>query len=392
MLFVKYQFCRGVLICFGSMTSVRVDTELMRARVERYTRMESPSGDPARLDALLDVLAAGWEGVGRVSRSPARGGSHLMVEIDATAGRAGEAPVLCLGHHDTVWPVGTLDTTVPLRAGHGVLHGPGVYDMKGGLVVVETAVRALLDSGREHRPIRVLVVADEEVGSPTARELVEHLARDSAAVLGFEPPHLDGALKTARWGSTRLRLTCTGRESHAALAPDDGVSAVDELVDQLSAVRARIGGVEGVLCNAGTIGGGGRTNVVASQAWCDLGLRFETPAAETTVLEWFGALAARRPGATVRAEVLGARPPWASTPATDELMDLAVQAGRASGQTVHGRPARGAADTNFVAGLEVPVVDGFGPCGRGAHAPDEQIVVGSLAERATLVAELLARI
>lgn len=361
----------------------------MQADVERYVRLESPSADAPRLDALLEVVAAGWERLGgRVWTEPAPQGAHLCVEIDGAAGREAELPVLLLGHHDTVWPVGAL----PLRAADGILYGPGVYDMKGGLVVAETAVRALRASGRAHRPIRVLVVADEEVGSPTARHLVRDRATGSAAVLGFEPPHPDGGLKTARWGSTRLRLTCTGRESHAALAPDDGVSAVDELVDQLGAVRAATEHREGVLCNAGTVGGGGRTNVVAGDAWCDLGLRFETPDQEADVLARLAALRPVRPGAVVRTEILGARPPWAATPMTAQLLTVATTAGEACGQSVTGRPARGGADTNLVGGLGVPVLDGFGPVGRGAHAPDEQIVISSLAERAELVTELLARL
>ncbi|WP_231974111.1 M20/M25/M40 family metallo-hydrolase [Pseudonocardia sp. HH130630-07] len=340
-------------------------------------------------------MAGTWRDLGARTRPvPAADGAHLLVEIDGTADRAGEAPVLCLGHHDTVWPAGTLDGPVPLRVAPGpggdVLHGPGVYDMKGGLVVLETAVRALRASGRGHRPIHVCVVADEEVGSPTARDLVRARARDSVAVLGFEPPHPDGALKTARWGSTRLRLTCTGRESHAALAPEDGVSAVDELVDQLVAARALAVATPGVLCNAGTLGGGGRTNVVAGHAWCDLGLRFETPAAETAVLDRLAAPEPVRPGAVVRGEILASRPPWPGGPGCAELLALAARAGAACGQDVDGRPARGAADTNLVGDLGVPVLDGLGPQGRGAHAPDEQIRLDSLPERAALVTELLA--
>ncbi|MEQ3549012.1 M20/M25/M40 family metallo-hydrolase [Pseudonocardia nematodicida] len=375
------------------MTALGVDAARMQADVERYARLESPSGDAGRLDDVLAMVAATWEEIGGRTRAvPASSGAHLLVEVDGSPGRTAEDPVLLLGHHDTVWPVGTLDGAVPLRAEGGILHGPGVYDMKGGLVVAETAVRALRSSGRGHRPVRVLVVADEEVGSPTARDLVRAHAQGSAAVLGFEPPHPDGALKTARWGSTRLRLRCTGRESHAALAPDDGVSAVDELVDQLTALRTAVADVDGVLCNAGTISGGGRTNVVAGDAWCDLGLRCETPAAEAAVLAWTEGLRPIRPGAVVRAEILGSRPPWATGAGTRDLLAQAVLAGRACGQTVEGRPARGAADTNLVGGLDVPVLDGLGPVGRGAHAPDEQIVLASLPERATLTAELLARI
>jgi glutamate carboxypeptidase len=167
------------------------------------------------------------------------------------------------------WPVGQLADAMPWREADGIIHGPGVFDMKGGLVVLETALEQVAD--QDHRPVRVVVVADEEIGSPSARSLVTTEAAGVYAAFGLEPPHPNGDLKTSRWGSTRVRIEITGREAHAALDPDSGVSAIDELVDQLIAVRRIVAQYREVLCNVGTITGGGRTNVVHGSASTDIG-------------------------------------------------------------------------------------------------------------------------
>lgn len=349
----------------------------MLARLREYALHETPTGDVPALDSFLDLLERRYRGLGgSTARVGHPTGAHLVAQFPGT--RAGK-PVLCLAHHDTVWPAGSL----PWRASGDTVFGPGVYDMKGGLVVLEAA----LERCPSRRPVTVLVVADEEIGSPTARSLIEEHAAGAVAALGFEPPHPDGAVKTARRGSTRLRLAVTGRESHAALSPEEGVSAIDELVDQLLTVR-RI--TSSVLCNVGTIGGGGRTNVVPASAWCEIGLRFTDTGSERTVLAALAALRPHRPGAEVTVTVLTSRPVWSR--ADPGLLRTVREAAAAVGQSIEGRPAAGGADTNVTGALGLPTIDGLGPLGRGAHAPDEQIRVPSLAARADLVAALLGRV
>ncbi|PZF81002.1 M20/M25/M40 family metallo-hydrolase [Jiangella anatolica] len=361
-------------------------------RLERYVRHETPTGDAARLDALGEVLLARHRELGAaVRRVAAAGGDHLVMEHPGRGAKAGAAPVLFLGHHDTVWPVGQLDGPMPWRVEDGVAHGPGVYDMRGGLVVMEAALE--LARAADRRPVRVVVVADEEVGSPTASALVADAARDAVAALGFESPHPDGALKSGRRGSTRLRLAVEGVEAHAALDADAGVSAVDELVDQLLLVRSIVRHAPGdVLCNVGTLTGGGRTNVVPAAAHADLGLRFTDAESERIVLDGLTSLRPIRAGATVTAEVMSRRPTWAPDEATAALLDTVRQAARGVGQRIDGAPAAGGADTNTTGSLGVPTLDGFGPRGAGAHAVHEQVVVASLAERAELVAAVLAEL
>ncbi|MEU6264470.1 M20/M25/M40 family metallo-hydrolase [Saccharopolyspora shandongensis] len=366
------------------------DAARMRDRLHRYVRLETPSGQAPALDALLDLLEQRYTELGaRTERHAHATGANLLAHFPGTGGRQGERPILCLGHHDTVWPAGALDGAVPWLERDGRIHGPGVYDMKGGLVVFETAVEMLARTA--HRPITMIVVADEEVGSPSARELIAEHCADAVAALGFEPPHPDGAVKTARWGSTRARIRVTGRESHAALAPEDGASAIEELIDQLLAVRRIAAAHPDMLCNVGTIAGGGRTNVVPGEAWCEIGMRFTDTSTEHAVLAALQDLSPIRPGATVAADILTSRPVW-TDPGPGELAETLARAARAVEQEASGRPAAGAADTNLTGSLGVPSLDGLGPVGRGAHAPDEQIVAASLPERAALVASLLAHL
>jgi glutamate carboxypeptidase len=361
--------------------------EAMRDRLREYVECETPTGDEAALDALADRLAARYRALGGdVSRS----GNHVVVHFPGRGERAGEAPLLFLGHHDTVHPVGHLAGPMPWRERDGIIHGPGVFDMKGGLVVLETAYAVVEELELSHRPVHLVVVADEEIGSPSARDLITAEADGVAAAFGLEPPHRDGALKTARRGSTRVRIAVTGRESHAGLDPQAGVSAIDELVDQLLALRQIVAQHNDVLCNVGTIAGGGRTNVVPGEASADVGLRFAGAGGERAVLDRIGALTAVRAGATVRVEVMSSRPAWGPSEQGDALLAAVRRAARSVGQEVTGAPASGAADTNQTGWLGVPSLDGLGPIGQGAHALHEQIVAASLPDRATLVAAIIA--
>ncbi|WP_116950043.1 M20/M25/M40 family metallo-hydrolase [Jiangella endophytica] len=380
------------------MNGTAPDLDALLTRLEGYVRHETPTGDAARLDALGEVLLARHRELGATTRRVAApGGDHLVMDHPGRGAKADAAPVLFLGHHDTVWPAGQLDGPMPWRVADGVAHGPGAYDMKSGLVVMETALelaRAAHEAGGAgHPPVRVVVVADEEVGSPTASALVAEAARDAVAALGFESPHPDGSLKAGRRGSTRLRLAVDGVEAHAALDPDAGASAVDELVDQLILIRSIVRHAPGdVLCNVGTVAGGGRTNVVPAAAHADIGLRFADAESERVVLDGLTSLRPIRAGAAVTAEVLSRRPTWAPDDTTSGLLGTVRRAAASVGQRIDGSPAAGGADTNTTGSLGVATLDGFGPLGAGAHAVHEQVVIASLAERARLVAAVLAEL
>jgi glutamate carboxypeptidase len=383
-------------------------------RLERYAAVETPTGDGPALDAFADLLVAdaralGMRG-GRV-RLPAGDGTGdgVLLDLPGSVGGSGpadgsgpagqpgtavapitdERPVLLLVHHDTVHPAGSLAGAVPLRRDGDLLHGPGTYDMKGGIVVALAALALLRDLGLPHPPVRLVSTPDEEVGSPSSADLVRRATTGVRCALGLEAPLPDGTLKTSRRGSTRLRLAVTGRAAHAAVDPGAGVPAIDELVDQLLAVRAVVAAHADVLANVGTVRGGTRTNVVAAHAEADLGLRFVTAGTEQQVLDRLLALAPVRPGAVLDVAVLSRRPAWGPGAAAEALLARVDAAAGLVGQRVTGTAARGAADTNLTGALGVPTLDGFGPLGGGAHAVTEHVRVPSIAERAALLAVVL---
>ncbi|GAB2669154.1 M20/M25/M40 family metallo-hydrolase [Kribbella swartbergensis] len=356
-------------------------------RLRQYVEHETPTGAVAELNAFADRLVLRYGELGGTARRvSAPTGDHVVADFPGRGPRADEKPLLFLGHHDTVWPIGQL-AQMPWREQDGVIHGPGVFDMKGGLVVLETALEQV--AGDDHRPVRVIVTADEEVGSPSARDLVTAESAGVVAAFGLEPPHPNGDLKTSRRGSSRVRIEVTGREAHAALDPGRGVSAIDELVDQLVAVRALVSEYDDVLCNVGTITGGGRTNVVPGNASAELGFRFVDPETERAVLDAVTGLQPVRRDAVLTVSVMSNRPAWQASGAVDELLAKVGEAGRSVGQEVGGAAASGAADTNLTGWLGIPTLDGLGPLGKGAHAVHEQVIAATLAERATLVAAII---
>jgi glutamate carboxypeptidase len=230
------------------------------------------------------------------------------------------------------------------------------------------------------------------VASPSARAVVSAESAGVVAALCLEPPHPNGDLQSSRLGSSPVRLEGTGREPHAALYPGGGVSAIDELVDQLIAVRALVREYDDVLCNVGTISGGGRTNVVPGAASAELGFRFVDPDTERAVLDAVTALEPIRPKAQLQVSVLSNRPAWQPSESAEKLLATVATAGRSVGQEVGGSAANGAADTNLTGWLGVPTLDGLGPLGKGAHAVHEQVIAASLTERAVLVAAIITTI
>src|SRR4051794_18458892 len=214
--------------------------EAILERLADLVRHESPSRDKPALDALACGLAARLGGLGAEVSLIANpdGGDHLRARWPALGPADAAAPILVLGHFDTVWPRGTLET-LPFRVADGRAYGPGIYDMKAGLVLLEFALDAIREQGRAlTRPVVALWTSDEEIGSPHSRAAIEAEARAAALVLVLEPPLADGRLKTARKGVGRFVLTVEGRPAHAGVEPEKGISAVLELAHQVLRLHA----------------------------------------------------------------------------------------------------------------------------------------------------------
>jgi len=350
--------------------------------LERLVRLESPSGRPDLVLRVLEVLRGEFEAVGargRVSRDD----TCLVADIDVT----GAERVLFVGHADTVWPVGTLDGDLPWRLDGLTVRGPGVFDMKAGLVVMVHALARARPRGLRYA-VRIVIVGDEEVGSPHGRAHIARAAEACTTAIGFESPHPDGALKVGRFGVSRVEVKVTGVAAHAALDPDAGVSATDELVDQLLRIRGIVdrapsSSLGAVLRNLGRLHSDALANVVAEQATAQIGLRFPVAAQEAAVLDALTALEPIRPGAGIAVSVPGRRPAWTARDGDRQLAAQLWPDGPAS------RPAAGAADTNALGLLPLAVVDGFGPRGGGAHALHEHVELGDIEARIALLTEWL---
>lgn len=352
------------------------------------TALDAPSGDADALAAPADLLAGRLADLGGdVVRHAAPAGDHLEARFRAVGG----APLVVLGHYDTVWPRGTAAAR-PLRAERRVVYGPGVFDMRGGIAASLTALRLLRGLGLPEREVAVLLTADEETGSRTSADLVRALGREAAAVLVPEPPLPGGVLKTARKGVADYRLAVRGRAAHAGIDPERGVSAVHELAELVARLERSARPDAGTTINVGRIGGGVRLNVVADTAWAEVEYRFASEAEHTRVEAELSALTPMREGVSITVEPLGARPPLERTAPIAAAFERARELARPLGVELREGTTGGASDANFLGPLGVAVLDGLGPDGGGAHALDEHVRTDSLEERIALLALLIARL
>jgi len=346
--------------------------------------IESPTDDRAGLDRMAGRLMELFGELGEVERFPReQNGDHVVVRIP---GRTAERPALALCHYDTVWPLGSLVEN-PFRVEDGIARGPGVFDMKSGIVCLLEALRAL--EGRPRRPLWVLFNSDEETGSRSSRELIEELARSCAHALVFESPLAGGALKTARKGTGRYTIRVEGRAAHAGVEPEKGISAIEEAARLVLAVHALNAPTEGTTLNVGVLRGGTRPNVVAAQAEMEVDVRVARVDEAERVDGALRGLSPSLAGAVIRTEGRLNRPPMERIPATAALFERARGVATSLGFELGEGATGGGSDGNFTAALGLGTLDGLGPEGAGAHAANEQVVVGSMPRRAAFIAGLL---
>jgi glutamate carboxypeptidase len=357
-----------------------VDLDLVLADIETLVSCESPSDDLDAVARSADVVAALGERL--LGAAPERividGRSHLRW-------RFGDPVVLLVGHHDTVWPVGSLQR-LPFRIDDGVLRGPGCFDMKTGVVMALHAVAALPD----RTGVSILITGDEELGSPSSRELIEQEAVGCAAAFVLEAAADGGAVKVARKGVSLYRMHVGGRAAHAGLEPERGVNAAVEAAHLLLAVAELGDPAAGTSVTPTLLRAGSTTNTVPSAAEFAVDVRVRTVAEQDRVDAALRAIPATLPGATVRVEGGPNRRPMEPGSSAD-LFRAAVAIAEQSGLTpFEGVAVGGASDGNFTAALGVPTLDGLGAVGGGAHADDEHVVVAMIPERIRLLQGLIS--
>ncbi len=369
---------------------VRAHRDDLLADVAAYVSIETPSDDKAALIAGLSWVDS-WLRERLGSPDDVRdvdGGRYGDIKVYDFPG-AGE-PVLLLCHYDTVWPLGTLDNW-PFTVDGDRATGPGIFDMKSGLVHAVWALRALDAAGLPRPAVRLVLNGDEEIGSPASRPVIEEAAEGTRATLVFEAS-ADGAVKTARKGVGLFQVHTTGVEAHAGLDPAKGASAVDELARAVLALHGLSDVDAGTTVNVGVITGGTRQNVIAGAASGEIDVRVSSAAEAARIDAGLAALKAHDPRATV--EVTGGwnRPVMERSDAIARLYELARGQAAELGVTLRECSVGGASDGNFVAALGHPVLDGFGAVGDGAHARHEHISVEGMLERTALAAAVLHRL
>lgn len=350
-------------------------------RLEEFVSCESPAGAVPRLTACAQ-LVAGW-GEAALGRPPHRvvrdGLPHLLWP-------ARDQRVLLLGHFDTVWPAGTIDEW-PFSVTAELATGPGVCDMKAGIVQMFAALATLADTSR----VGVLLTCDEEHGSTTSRAVIEREALRSGAVLVCEPSAPSGAVKVARRGGSAYRLTVHGRAAHAGVDPHRGVNATIELAHQVLAVQAFASG-DGTSVTPTLLSGGTTTNTVPERATVCVDVRAWTRDELDRVDQMIRDLAPEHPEASISVDGGINRYPLPSEVALP-LFELAQLAAKDLGlPELDSEHAPGASDGNFTGALGVPTLDGLGAIGGNAHARGEYIEVNRMPERAALLAGLLRRL
>ncbi len=357
----------------------------MGQTLQDLVMLESPSSEREAVNAVADFLGRAFEALdAEVEHLPqAAFGDHLRVSWGA-----GERQILLLGHMDTVWPLGETQRR-PFQTSGNTATGPGVFDMKGGLVVGLYAVSALRDLGLApaHRLV-FLFNSDEEVGSLTSRPVIEEEARRSEAVLVLEPSR-EEALVTWRKGVGRFELEVQGLASHSGAAHDRGVSAVEELAHQILRLEAMTDYDRGTTVNVGVVEGGSKVNVRPASAWAAIDLRVATTAQGRQMTDAILGLKPVNRQATLVVSGGLNRPPWESSAASQKLFDRAQRVGRRLGLDLWPAGTGGGSDGNFTAALGVPTLDGLGVVGDHAHALTEWADLASLPRRAALLAELL---
>jgi glutamate carboxypeptidase len=360
---------------------------LDRARV--YVEHETPSAHApglVRLSALIgaelvaigaDVESIDAPGFGRNLRARIRGLDRAMRSL------------VLLGHIDTVHPLGTLAVR-PFRVAGGRAEGPGIYDMKTGVALMVEALRIVRerDTG-PRRPVVLLITCDEEIGSHSARPLIEAEANDAAAALVPEPCMPDGAVKTGRKGVATYRIDVRGIAGHAGTHPTAGASAITEIAHQIGRIVALADPSRGTTVNVGLVHGGTASNVIAGDAWATIDVRLREPAEGERIDRALRALTPQLAGTHVSVRMTESRGPLVRTEGVIALYHHARSIALELGVTLGEGMTGGGSDGSLIAAHGVPVLDGIGPRGGGAHAEDEHILVEDLPFRLALMVRLL---
>lgn len=359
----------------------------MLALLADLVNIDSNSYDKAGVDAvgarITGFLAE--HGVS-VATIPIEGyGDALKAHVTGRGG--GNRPVVLMGHRDTVFPTGEAARR-PFRIAEGRAYGPGVADMKAGLVMNAFVLAAFQRVGGAPVPLVGLFTSDEEIGSPACRPIIEETARGARAVLNSEPGRPSGDVVTGRKGGVFMALTVHGKAAHSGVNPADGISAIGELAHKTIALHAITDPERGTTVNVGLVSGGQSVNTVAPLATCEIDLRYVRPEDRDAAMARIAAIVAEAtlPGTSAELTIRGEFLPLLQDAGSRALFEAYAGASARYGATVSGAFTGGCADSGFTASVGCPTLCAVGPVGGRAHSPDEYLELESLVPRARALA------
>ncbi len=361
--------------------------------LKELVSLESPSIEKKAVDKCSDFIIKEFKKVGaKATRFPQKKiGDLYTVQYPGLKSKAKKEQILVLTHIDTVWPVGKIQN-MPFYLSGSKIYGPGVLDMKAGLVMVLYAIRTLHELNIEpQKNVVVFINSAEEIGDDASYDIIRKLARKSEYVLCLEPSLPGGGLKIQRKGRLVVRLEVSGKAAHAG-TPEKGINAIEELMDQLRALK-KLRKTKGTTLSIGLINGGEKANIVAERASATLDMRFWTNAQKQKILDTFKQLGPISLGAKIRFSVESSTPPMEKTEASGlllsrirEIADATLKMPLEAGKT------GGGSDASIASSLGVATIDGLGPDGEGIHANNEHLLLPSLVRRTALLTELLRQL
>lgn len=363
----------------------------MVSLLKEMVNLESPSSDKKAVDESSSFVVKGFRKLGaKITAFPQEKiGDIYLAEYQPGDPKVKKEQILLLTHVDTVWPVGKINK-MPFYIAEKKIYGPGVLDMKAGIVVVLSSLKAMRELKIEPKKrIAVFINSAEEIGSRPSYELIKRLAKKSVYVLCMEPALPGGKLKMQRKGRLVIQLSAEGKPAHAG-TPEKGVSAVEELLAHLSRLK-QIRTKERTV-NIGLIGGGEKANIVAKNAYAVLDIRFWDYVQKEHIMRFFKELKPVLRGARVKFSIESSTPPMEKTKASMNLFHRIKEIGESLGLKLEEGKTGGGSDASIASSLGIPTVDGLGPDGNGIHAENEHLLLPSLVERTALLTEVLSQL
>jgi len=357
----------------------------MKSLLKKLVEIESPSHDREAVNRIGVMVIEEARRLGaQIEIIPNQEtGDHVISRWGSGAGG-----ILLLCHMDTVFPLGTLPKT-PYREIDGKIFGPGTLDMKAGIVICLAALEELQNAGGLKRPVTMLCTSDEEIGSDTSRELIERLAKESAAVFVFEPALVDGSLKTWRKGGGGFQVKVKGRAAHAGGDHEKGRNAIEEMAHQIIAIQRMTDYEKQTTLNVGVIHGGTVSNVVPDEAVIDVDVRVMQPGEWERIEAGMKKLKPVLDGTSLHISGSLNRPPMPFDETMKATFAKAQSIAADIGMELRAGGTGGGSDGNFVAALGIPLLDGMGAVGEGYHSEREFIFADSMEEKKDLLVALI---